>query len=200
MDTYDTLSEAITEAHKDACGCRGGQDTQYYKDEAGMFGFINHERGTTIELADGLLEISDDYNDRSYHESKFAKAEWDAMEAYREWYDSIFMKEFEEIITFYSPLVASVLNAYDSSDGHGGDLHPIITAEQCVDRYIRLLAEAICDEHGIDLGAVEKEIRERITDKGQTEEEIRLALSPSVKRALESLDKPVTDTPEMDLF
>lgn len=192
MDTYETISEAIVEAHKDACGCRGGQDTQYYKDEAGMFGFINHERGTTIELRDGLTEVSPCCNGwRNYQE---------AIGAYQEWYDECFLREFEAIVFFYSPSVARVLEGYDSSDGHGGDLAPATAAEQCVDRYIRLLAEAICEEHGMKLEAVEKEVRERITDKGQTEEEIRLALNPSVKKAVASLDNPVTEAPDIDLF
>jgi hypothetical protein len=193
MKTYDTLSEVMLESRKEACGCRGGRDTQYYKDEAGLFGFINHERGTTIELRDGLTEVCP-HGISGWENYK------EAIGAYQEWYDASFLREFEKEVCFHTPLVAKVLHEYDSSDGHGGDLHPIIAAEQCVDRYIKLLAEDICEEPGMDVEAVEKEIRERITDKGQTEEEIRLALRPSVKKALESLDKPVTESPDIDLF
>lgn len=192
MDTYETISEAIVEAHKDACGCRGGKDAQYYKDESGRFGFINHERGTTIDLRDGLTEVSPCCNGwRNYQE---------AIGAYQEWYDESFLREFQAVVFFYSPLVESVLHYYDSSDGHGGDLAPVIAAEQCVDKYIRLLADDISKQLSGNMESVEAEIRERIIEKGQTEEEIRLALSPSVKKALESLAKPVTESPDIDLF
>lgn len=194
MDTYETISEAILEAHKAACGWRGGQDTQYYNDEAGKYGFINHERGHYIELREGLAEICQDYN------NEYDEAYRDGMEAYREWYEESFLREFEAIVFFHTPLVAKVLHYYDSSDGHGGDLAPSITAEQCVDRYIRLLAEEICNCHSLEQDDVEKEIRERITEKGQTEEEIRLALNPSVKKAVASLDTPGTEATEIDLF
>jgi len=209
MDTYETLSEAISGAHIEACGHKGGLDKTYYFDVDGNYGFIKHERGTTIELADGLIELSTDYN------QEFDDAYIEGMEVYRSWYaDRVFEGmlwnirpelQQEEVFAancgkYYTPIVQDILANYDTSDGQGGDLDAGIVGSQCADKYIQLLAKDVIGERELDQDKVEDEIRERLTARGQTEEEIRLAMSQPIQEAIEEVATTKFEDNGLELF
>ena len=218
--TFNRLEDAIMAAKKEACGCLGGVEHKYFKDKEGCYGFINHERGQAIELRDGLSEISPDYN--KYVDQDF-KGWYKAMVIAR--FGKIIAPELSHIggITaelwgyansrprgigntsdlwgkFYTPLIKTVLGEeYDSSDGQGGTLSPATVAEQCVERYIRLLAEAVIFE-GQLIHEVEMEVRERLFIRKQFEEDIRLFMSQPIKKAMADVVTIQPATNEIELF
>jgi hypothetical protein len=200
------LGEVIKQANIAACGVLGGVDTTYYRKKSGGFGFVNHAKGTTVTLQKGLTEIS-------FLNFKEYEAEKEGMMQFVTWYRKEVEKEWCTVFNVKSPYFTSnyqtffsyhALDKSDPRDGQGGHLLPVRVAEQCVNKYIRLLADDLFfRELHLQLKTIEElenEVRELLLVRKQSESEIMLLMSQPVKKLMADVATIQPATAELELF